>query len=264
MKHSQFPLTVVPARSVFPDLAPANERKTEWMGERVKARSPSLPSPVPIVPAQRPIARQAPVPKAPLLGQAKAVALSFQNMNRHGDLLINFLKARKETFIDRLGWDLPECDDMEFDQYDTPFSKWIIIHEHGEILAGLRLTPTIAKCGIYSYMLRDAQKGLLDSIPDDVLFFDAPVDSKIWEGSRIFVTDSVPAHKRIGVQIALMQKMTETAREAGAMHVIGIVPAAWSRWIRRLGLDAVPVGPKFDINGTFSQAALMNVSPQEN
>ena len=34
----------------------------------------------------------------------------------------------------------------------------------------------------------------------------------------------------------------------------------WSRWLRRLDLGAVPVGPQFSIGGTRSQAALFNVS----
>ncbi|MGB1208430.1 MAG: hydroxymethylglutaryl-CoA lyase, partial [Paracoccaceae bacterium] len=34
-------------------------------------------------------------------------------------------------------WDLPEAEDMEFDQYDTPQSRWIAIHDLGEVLAGI-------------------------------------------------------------------------------------------------------------------------------
>lgn len=262
MKHSRATVAAAPAWSVFPELAPANKSKIDRKSERAQNAVPSSNA-VPVAPVKR-LAKsgQVSAPLKPLQGYIKAVALTFQNMGQHGDLLVSFLKARKETFIDRLGWDLPECDDMEFDQYDTPFSKWIVIHEFGEVLAGIRLTPTTAKCGIYTYMLRDAQLGILANIPNDVLFFDAPVDSKIWEASRLFITDRVPAHRRIGIQTMLMEKMTQTANESGAMHIIGIVPALWARWLRRLGLDAVPVGPKFDIDGTVTQAALFNVSRQ--
>jgi N-acyl-L-homoserine lactone synthetase len=61
-----------------------------------------------------------------------------------------------------------------------------------------------------------------------------------------------------------MNKMTDAARELGVTHVIGIVPGVWSRWLRRLDLDAVPVGPKFSIDGTSSQAALFNVAKRAN
>jgi acyl homoserine lactone synthase len=199
-------------------------------------------------------------PAEPRTGHVRASVLSFLNMHVYGDLLVNFLRARKKTFIDRLNWSLPEADGMEFDQYDTPVCRWIVIHEFGEILGGIRMSPTTARCGIYSYMLRDAQKGLLEEIPTDVLFFEAPVSKSIWEASRLFISEHVPSHRRLQVQSVLMETLSRSALELGASQVIGIVPAVWSRWLRRLDLDAVPVGPKFSIDGTISQAALFNTS----
>lgn len=185
-------------------------------------------------------------------------------MNEFGNLLPKYLQARHSVFIDRLGWDLPEADGMEFDQYDTPQCRWVILHQFGEVIGGVRLMPTTSRCGIYSYMLRDAQKRLLHSIPPDVLFLDAPVDRNIWEASRLFITDSVPAQRRAGVQNVLMNEMSRAARAGGAKRVIGIVPAVWSRWLRRLGMGAVPMGPRFQIDGTRSQAALFNVGSYVN
>jgi N-acyl-L-homoserine lactone synthetase len=95
----------------------------------------------------------------------QVTTLSFGNMHNHGELFSNMFRARHETFIQQNKWDLPEADGMEYDQYDTPASRWIAVHEFGHVLAGVRLTPTTARCGIYSYMIRDAQRGLLDSIP---------------------------------------------------------------------------------------------------
>ena len=203
-------------------------------------------------------------PLEPRLGSVRTSVLSFQNMHLYGDLLVNFLRARKRTFIDRLQWSLPEADGMEFDQYDTPVCRWIVIHEYGEVLGGIRLTPTTARCGIYTYMLRDAQKGLLDEIPTDVLFFDAPVSKSVWEASRLFISEDVPAHRRLQIQSIIMETLSKSALELGASQVIGIVPAVWSRWLRRMELGAVPVGPKFDIEGTVSQAALFNTIRRQN
>lgn len=188
-----------------------------------------------------------------------ATTISFRTMAQHGDLLVSFMEARKRVFIDTLKWDVPTVDGLEFDQYDTPFAKWVVIHEFGKILGGVRLMPTTARCGIYSYMLRDAQLGLLDPIPRDVLFLDAPVDPKVWEASRLFITEEVTATRRGQVQGVLMNQMAATASEMGASHVIGIVPAVFSRWLRRLELAAVPVGRRFEIDGTRSQAALFKV-----
>lgn len=222
---------------------------------------PATPKPRAVkTPARAGLARdKSPRPQPAREGHLKATTLSFRNIGHHGDLLVAIMEARKKVFIDRLKWDLPNVDGMEFDQYDTPEARWIAIHEFGEVLAGIRLAPTTARCGVYSYMLRDAQKGMLDSIPTDVLFFEAPVDPNIYEASRLFITDEVPAERRMMIQGMLMTQMAASARAMGATHVIGIVPAVFSRWLRRLDLDAVAVGPRFEIDGTRSQAALFNV-----
>ncbi len=190
----------------------------------------------------------------------KTTTLSFENMHVHGELFANLLRARKQSFIVQNNWDLPEADGMEYDQYDTPASRWIAVHEFGEVLAGIRLTPTTARCGIYTYMIRDAQKGLLDSIPSDLLYFEAPVAQHIWESSRVFVSQNVPAKQRMRVQANLMGELITASRNLGATQVLSLVPAVWSRWIGRLGLDAEAAGPKMEIDGTNTQVALMHLA----
>ena len=190
----------------------------------------------------------------------QTTTLSFANLHNHGDLFANMLRARHETFIQHAKWDLPEADGMEYDQYDTPASRWIAVHEFGEVLAGIRLTPTTTKCGIYSYMIRDAQRGLLDSIPSDLLFDDAPVADHIWESSRIFVSPRVPAKARMRVQMNLINEMTNTAREMGATGVICLIPSNGNRWGRRVGLDIDKIGPDMDIGGSQNTCMRINLS----
>lgn len=188
--------------------------------------------------------------------------LSFQNMHQHGDLFVNLLRARRKSFIVRNNWRLPESEGMEFDQYDTPASRWIAVHDKGEVLAGVRLTPTTARVGMYTYMIRDAQRGMLDSIPSDLMDFEAPVDPKIWEASRIFVSNAVPARLRKKVQGDLMYEMIRTARSLGAQKIIAFGPAVWPRWIGRLGLRAEPAGPIMVLDGVKVQVAVMNLDPR--
>jgi acyl homoserine lactone synthase len=235
------------AWSVFPELEPVNEDETRSI--RLKAGTKRALGDY-VFPAPT--------------GHIRATSISFADIHKYGDLFVNFMRARKEMFIDYLHWNLPQADGMEFDQYDTPLAKWIVIHEYGEILGGFRLMPTTAKVGLHTYMLKDAQEGLLQSIPTDVLFLPAPVSDTIWEASRLFIPNHVPAQRRHDVQIAIMENMTNRARELGAQFVIGIVPAVWSRWLRRLNLAAAAVGPRFVIDGTASQAALFNVAKPVN
>ena len=187
--------------------------------------------------------------------------ISFSDMHKHGALLSDLFRARRESFVVQKKWDLPETDGMEFDQYDTPLSRWIAVHERGRILAGIRLTPTTARCGIYTYMIRDAQQGLLETIPSDLLWDKAPVDPRIWEASRVFVARDVPAADRLRVNVTLMEQMVQAAREEGAEQIVALCPKAWMRWMRRLGYQTEHLGPCLDIGGEDNQAIAMHLRP---
>lgn len=225
---------------VFPDLEPVNPGET--------AAPPAAAQP-------RPSGAQ-----PGLEGHIRASTISFRTMSQSGDLMVRYLEARKRHFIDARHEDSSCADGMEFDQYDTPAARWIVLHEFGQVLAGVRLLPTTAHCGPCSYMLRDAQRGLLDPIPRDVLFLEAPVDRKVWEISRPFVADDVPAARRSVVETRLIGEIAEAAGELAATHLIGIVPPDFAHWLRWPGLAAVPVGRRFGPAGARSQAALIKVA----
>ncbi|MBI1416857.1 MAG: N-acyl-L-homoserine lactone synthetase [Limimaricola sp.] len=186
--------------------------------------------------------------------------MSIHNLHLHGPLFTNYLRARRDVFILSKGWKLPEVDGMEFDQYDTPKARWIVAHDGDVVKGGVRIAPTTAQCGLHSYMIRDAQLGLLDGLPLDPLYFEAPVADHLWEGTRFFVAESVPAKERGEVQRMLLTDMAAAASAEGVRHVIGIVPAVFKRWMNRIGMDAYAVGPKFVLDGETSQAAMMNLT----
>lgn len=190
----------------------------------------------------------------------QSTTLSFANLHNYGELFANLFRARRQSFIVQNKWDLPEAMGMEYDQYDTPASRWVAVHHLGEVLAGIRLTPTTARCGIYSYMIRDAQKGLLDQIPEDLLYGEAPVAPHIWESSRVFVSHATPQNIRRRVHAFLIAEMMRSARELGATRVLGLIPSNWPRWASRCGLDAEAAGPEMDIDGSRNQCVWINLS----
>lgn len=191
----------------------------------------------------------------------QTTTLSFENIHNHGELFANMLRARRELFIVHNKWDLPEALGMEFDQYDTPASRWVVVHdENGKVLAGNRLTPTTARCGIYTYMIRDAQRGLLDTIPADLLYDEAPVTERIWESSRLFVAHDTPAGIRRQVHARLIAELGNSARHLGATHCLTLLAANWPRWAGRVGVDMTAMGPVMTIDGIENQVVSMNFS----
>ena len=194
----------------------------------------------------------------------QTTTLSFSNLHNHGELFANLFRARRQSFIIQKNWDLPQADGMEFDQYDTPASRWVAVHDGADqVLGGFRLTPTTAQCGIYSYMIRDAQRGVLGgTIPQDLLYAEAPVDPQVWECTRVFVNHSTPMAIRRKVHMAMAGAMTRTARELGATRLIALTGATWPRWYGRCGLDAEAIGRVMLIEGEENQCVSINLVPK--
>ncbi|WP_458791772.1 acyl-homoserine-lactone synthase [Yoonia sp. MH D7] len=192
-----------------------------------------------------------------------STTLSFANMHNHGELFANILRARRESFIVKNNWDLPQTMGMEYDQYDTPVSRWLAVHDDtGRVLAGVRLTPTTARCGIYSYMIRDAQNGLLDSIPEDLLYDAAPALSTTWEATRGFVVHDLAAGMRQRVRLKLVMQMLTTSREEGITKMVALLPSNWGRWAARCKLDMQPAGRNMNMGGIDYQAVWIDFSSQ--
>lgn len=191
----------------------------------------------------------------------ETTTLSFENMHEHGPLFANMLRARHDLFIRQNGWQLPEAMGMEFDQYDTPASRWVVVHDaDGTVLAGNRLTPTTARCGIYSYMIRDAQRGLLETIPSDLLYEEAPVSAEVWESSRLFVSQAVPAAQRQRVYAQLVVEIAKAAHAMGATYGLTLLSATWPRWSRRVGVQMEAMGPVMTIEGVKNQVVAMRIA----
>ncbi len=193
----------------------------------------------------------------------QATTLSFANLHNHGELFANVLRARRESFIVKNKWDLPQTMGMEYDQYDTPQSRWLAVHDNtGRVLAGVRLTPTQARCGIYSYMIRDAQNGLLESIPTDLLYETAPVDEATWEVTRGFVANDIPTSIRRKVHHRLVMQMLRTSREEGIGRLLALLPSNWDRWAARCKLDMKAAGRNMNMGGIDYQAVWIDFSTQ--
>ena len=190
----------------------------------------------------------------------QSTVLSFANMHNYGELFANVLRARRESFIIKKSWDLPETMGMEYDQYDTPQSRWVAVHDqNGAVLAGARLTPTTARCGIYSYMIRDAQRGLLESIPVDLIDEEAPVDPENWEVTRGFIGHDIPTNIRLRVRLLLTSQIIKAGHELNARRMVALLPANWNRWSKRAKLDISAAGRVMNMGGIDYQAVWFNM-----
>ncbi len=182
----------------------------------------------------------------------QGTTLSFANLHQHGELFAKVLRTRKETRdIDGFRL-LGEPTDLDYDQYDTPQSRWIAVHSAlGDVMAAVRLTPTTACCGIYSYLVRDAQNGLLEDVPKDLIYGTPPVSENIWEVTRGYIRPGLVDVLRDEVELELARQIRATARAEGISYFLALLPVQWGTWADRCAFETTDAGPQ---RGLYGQA----------
>ncbi|MFN3525107.1 MAG: acyl-homoserine-lactone synthase [Paracoccus sp. (in: a-proteobacteria)] len=149
------------------------------------------------------------------------------------DLVASFFRLRKKIFVDRMAWPLHHAEGIEFEQYDTFDTAYVIAHRAGRAVGGARLKRTDHCFGggkvVYSYMIRDAHLGLLPGMPQNLCHTDPPVDSRAWELTR-FAALPLP-----GLAEQILDAANEYLRQVGATDCLFLGPPAFLRMANRLG-----------------------------
>jgi acyl homoserine lactone synthase len=141
------------------------------------------------------------------------LALSYKNIGVQSDLFFAQHRLRQKEFIDRQGYDVKSFEGMEFDEYDTLASIYLVYTEDGRTALGCsRLTPVE-----FGSMLKDHFPALVD----DHSVFDSP---NVWEGTRFCIDSQLPAAKRLKILKTLAVGYIEFALEHGVERIIGLMP----------------------------------------
>lgn len=170
----------------------------------------------------------------------KVSALKFPTAVSDWDLVPKFLQYRKEVFVDRKEWALQVAEGNEFEQYDTFDTAYVIAHVNREVVGGARLKRTDTTMGqgkiVYSYMIRDACRGLLPGMPTDLCYDVPPVDPAAWELTRF-------AAQAPGVGDAILRRVNEFLFQQGAARCLALGSPAFMRMAARAGWPVSKLGP---------------------
>lgn len=162
----------------------------------------------------------------------------FEKVN----LVQEFMRFRKKIFVDRMAWPLYHMDDVEFEQYDTIDTTYVIAHSGSQVLGGARLKRTDATLGtgriVYSYMIRDAHLGILPGMPATLCSSPPPIDPNVWELTRLAAVSDPP-----GVAEEILRESNRHLFAKGATSCLFLGPPAFMRMARRLGWMPEPMGP---------------------
>ncbi|PCJ76143.1 MAG: hypothetical protein COA53_02475 [Rhodobacteraceae bacterium] len=170
----------------------------------------------------------------------KITVLRFPADIVHWHLVKSFLLLRKEVFVDKMDWPLFHADSMEFEQYDTLTSVYIIAHEDDKVIGGARLVRTDQSQSfgkiVYSYMIRDAYLENLPGLPPEICSSEPPVDPDVWELTRFTSQDNM------WVGRGILERCNEFLKEEGAHECLFLGPPAFLRMARTMGYNPKALG----------------------
>lgn len=191
--------------------------------------------------------------------------IDYSTQNPGKFFLVNdFLSLRKKVFVDKLGWTIDTYQDLEFDQYDTFQSKYVVATVDDAVVGGARLlctsdvTPSGFGATPYTYMIKDAHDGVLDGLPHGLCYETPPVQSDIWEITRLCSTSKV-----ISTQ-AIMDECILALKTLGAKKALFICSPAGVRYAKRNGRIVYEIGPVHENEDCKFQAISFNINGERN
>lgn len=139
--------------------------------------------------------------------------ISYKTISQTPDLFFGQHQLRHQEFISRQGYDVKVTDGLEFDEYDSLVSHYLVYSEDGKTVRGCsRLTPITFGC-----MLKDHFPSLVD---DPSIF----ARDTVWEGTRFCVDSSLSADRRRAILQAICVGYLEFALYHGIETIIGLMP----------------------------------------
>ncbi|HTM81891.1 acyl-homoserine-lactone synthase [Asticcacaulis sp.] len=137
---------------------------------------------------------------------------SFKDITQNADLFYGQFQLRHREFMERQHYDVRAINGMEFDEYDTLATVYLVYSTDGKTVLGLsRLTPVGYGC-----MLQDH---FPDLVGDKSIF----QDERVWEGTRFCIDSRLPAEERRHICHVICRGYVEYGLAVGASQIIGMM-----------------------------------------
>ena len=186
-----------------------------------------------------------------LRGERMPVAcIDWESAHLYGDAWISHHRLRHRIFVERQEWDVPTCNGLEYDQFDTPAAKYILWLDGRNRARGVvRLIPTTRP-----YMVKTLWPQLLS---------DAPIeDPTVWEATRFGCDRDLSPDLRRQVIAELICACQEFGTAMGLRAYLGVMPLAiFKRVIEASGCPVRRLGAAIRVGCHSLAAASIEVSP---
>lgn len=154
------------------------------------------------------------------------------------DVLRAMFAARKDVFVDLLGWDVPVLDGrFEIDQFDDEHANYLVVTDPGGgHRASARLLPTTRP-----HILADLYAPLCDG--------KVPRGPGIVEVTRFCLDRHIDARARRAARDQLVLAIAEYGLAEGISLYTGVAEVGWLEQILAFGWRAYPLGTPQRIGG---------------
>lgn len=176
-------------------------------------------------------------------------AVNIENAHEFGDVLVQLHRLRYRQFKERQSYEVPVYKGMEYDQYDTPATVYLVDLDTDRRVRGCsRLNPTSRP-----YMLRDLWPTMV-KVP-------LPSSPYIWEGTRICIEKELPGAERDHIKWSIVLGYLEFGLQNGIERYIGVMQNfIWRRVFIQSGWGANYLGDEHLIDGIKTRAGEVLVS----
>ena len=150
-----------------------------------------------------------------------------------GGLIPKQFELRHGAFKMRQDYNVPTFDGMEYDQFDTPATNYLVWIDDDGIVRGIsRKTPTDRP-----YMIQQIWPGIITKMA-------LPHSATIWESTRFAVDKNLPTEMRRRIVGELVCAGLEFGLYHGIEGYVGVMPPAiWKSVFCRSGWPIEHIGP---------------------
>ncbi|KMW60741.1 Autoinducer synthesis protein [Candidatus Rhodobacter oscarellae] len=163
------------------------------------------------------------------------VTFGLPQLHEYGPAFFDYLKLRKQFFVDQLNWPIVHNRNVEMDEYDNPETQYSLVLKEGKVIGGARCIATNTKWGNQTYMVADAFQGQMSDIPCQNMP-GAKVSPHVWECSRLVISDDLTDRaERMECLHEIIEGCINITNRNGAGELMALSSVAMLRALRQLG-----------------------------
>lgn len=179
------------------------------------------------------------------------ICLNWETVHLYGNAWISHHRLRYRLFVERQGWDVPNHQGLEYDEFDTPAARYILwLDERGEARGSVRLIPT-------------SRPYMVASLWPDLVAGSLPSDPCVWEATRFGCDRDLDPPIRRRVIAELICGCQEFGLKWNISHYLSVMPlGVFKHVIAAAGCSVKLLGAAKKLGRLPTAAAYVSVSKE--